>query len=104
MVVPHLRCRSQCFEFMRVEVEVQPDREHAEHDDAAVEVAAHVFFCCATPVVAFLALALPSDARNYAELLPQPPLRLPLRRSAACGARSASHSLQLPGKSRRSAS
>ena len=41
MVVPHLRCRSQCFEFMRVEVEVQPDREHAERDDAAVKVAAH---------------------------------------------------------------
>ena len=30
---------------MNVEVEVQPDREHAERDDAAVEVAAHVFFC-----------------------------------------------------------
>ena len=44
MVVPHLRCRSQCFEFMRVEVDVQPDREHAERDDAAVEVAAHLFF------------------------------------------------------------
>ena len=44
MVVPHLRCRSQCFEFMRVEVDVQPDREDAERDDAAVEVAAHRFF------------------------------------------------------------
>ena len=44
MVVPHLRCRSQCFEFMRVEVDVQPDREDAERDDAAVEVAAHLFF------------------------------------------------------------
>ena len=29
---------------MNVEVEVQPDREHAERDDAAVEVAAHLFF------------------------------------------------------------
>ena len=29
---------------MRVEVEVQPDREEAERDDAAVEVAAHRFF------------------------------------------------------------
>ena len=29
---------------MRVEVDVQPDREHAERDDAAVEVAAHPFF------------------------------------------------------------
>ena len=28
---------------MNVEVEVQPDREHAERDDAAVEVAAHFF-------------------------------------------------------------
>ena len=28
---------------MNVEVEVQPDREHAERDDAAVDVAAHVF-------------------------------------------------------------
>ena len=44
MVVPHLRCRSQCFEFMRVEVDVQPDREHAERDDAGVDVAAHLFF------------------------------------------------------------
>ena len=43
MVVPHLRCRSQCFEFMRVEVDVQPDREDAERDDAGVEVAAHFF-------------------------------------------------------------
>ena len=41
MVVPHLRCRSQCFEFMRVGVEVQPDREHAKRDDAGVDVAAH---------------------------------------------------------------
>ena len=29
---------------MSVEVDVQPDREDAERDDAAVEVAAHVFF------------------------------------------------------------
>ena len=43
MVVPHLRCRSQCFEFMRVEVHVQPDREHAKRDDAGVDVAAHFF-------------------------------------------------------------
>ena len=28
---------------MRVEVEVQPDREDAERDNAGVEVAAHVF-------------------------------------------------------------
>ena len=29
---------------MSVEVDVQPDREDAERDDAAVEVAAHCFF------------------------------------------------------------
>ena len=29
---------------MNVEVEMQPDREDAERDDAAVEVAAHLFF------------------------------------------------------------
>ena len=44
MVVPQLRCRSQCRALVRVAVEVQPDREHAERDDAAVEVAAHFFF------------------------------------------------------------
>ena len=45
MVVPHLRCRTQRFQLVRVEVDVQPDREDAERDDAAVEVAAHFFFC-----------------------------------------------------------
>ena len=45
MVVPHLRCRTQRFEFVCVEVDVQPDREDAERDDAGVEVAAHPFFC-----------------------------------------------------------
>ena len=44
MVVPQLRCRSECFDLVSVEVEMQPDREHAERDDAAVEVAAHLFF------------------------------------------------------------
>ena len=44
MVVPQLRCRSECFDLVSVEVEMQPDREHAERDDAAVEVAAHFFF------------------------------------------------------------
>ena len=29
---------------MSVEVEVQPDREHAERDDAGVDAAAHRFF------------------------------------------------------------
>ena len=43
MVVPQLRCRSECFDLVSVEVEMQPDREHAERDDAAVEVAAHCF-------------------------------------------------------------
>ena len=43
MVVPQLRRRAQRFPLMRVEVEVQPDREDAERDDAAVEVAAHFF-------------------------------------------------------------
>ena len=61
---------------------MQPDREDAERDDAAVEVAAHLFFCepfarlaprallcCAAVVktllpVAFLALALPFNARR----------------------------------------
>ena len=37
-------CRAQRYAVVRVEVEVQPDREHAERDDAAVEVAAHLFF------------------------------------------------------------
>ena len=44
MVVPHLRCRTQRFESVGVEVDVQPDREDAERDDAGVEVAAHFFF------------------------------------------------------------
>ena len=38
-------CRAQRYAVVRVEVEVQPDREHAERDDAGVEVAAHGFFC-----------------------------------------------------------
>ena len=38
------RCRAQRFQLVRMEVDVQPDREDAERDDAAVEVAAH-FFC-----------------------------------------------------------
>ena len=37
-------CRAQRPELVGVEVEVQPDREDAERDDAAVEVAAHFFF------------------------------------------------------------
>ena len=44
MVVPQLRCRAQRFPLVSVEVEVQPDREHAECDDAGVEVATHLFF------------------------------------------------------------
>ena len=44
MVVPQLRCRSECFDLVSVEVEMQPDREDAERDDAGVEVAAHLFF------------------------------------------------------------
>ena len=36
-------CRAQRFPLMQVEVDVQPDREHAERDDAAVEVTAHLF-------------------------------------------------------------
>ena len=44
MEVPHLRCRTQRFQLVSVEVEVQPDREDAERDDAGVEVAAHLFF------------------------------------------------------------
>ena len=44
MVVPQLRCRSECFDLVSVEVEMQPDREHAERDDAGVDVAAHRFF------------------------------------------------------------
>ena len=43
MVVPHLRCRTQRFQLVRVEVDVQADREDAERDDAGVEVAAHFF-------------------------------------------------------------
>ena len=43
MVVPNLRCRTQRFELVGMEVEVQSDREDAQRDDAAVEVAAHLF-------------------------------------------------------------
>ena len=51
-------CRAQRSQLVSVEVEVQPDREHAERDDAAVEVATHGVFCPglkACCCVAFLA-------------------------------------------------
>ena len=65
MVVPHLRCRTQRFEFVCVEVDVQPDREDAERDDAAVEVAAHRFFVSLSRGLSSKALARRSSWSRF---------------------------------------
>ena len=54
---------------MSVEVDVQPDREDAERDDAAVEVAAHVFFASLSRGTSAAVAAVVKTWRRFCSVL-----------------------------------